>query len=141
MKESNLQRLIQIAVAKLGARLLRNNVALAWVGKSIQIKSTQTIVVNHGDVVIRTARPLHAGLCSGSSDLIGWTPVTVTSAMIGKPIAVFTACEIKIISRVTKEQQLFIDAVKSAGGIAFVARSIDDAIGGIHEFVNHKENN
>jgi hypothetical protein len=74
-------------------------------------------------VLIHDARPLHAGLCEGSSDLIGWTPVTITPDMVGTTIAVFTAVEVKTGRvRVTEAQTRFLDAVTAAGGIARVAR-------------------
>jgi hypothetical protein len=58
------------------------------------------------------------GICVGSSDLIGIAPC-------GR----FLAVEVKTATgRVTKEQQTFIDAVCRAGGIAGIARSVDDAL-------------
>lgn len=72
--------------------------------------------MNPGDVLIRKARPIHAGLCVGSSDLIGW----------GKT-GLFTAIEVKTErGRVTPEQQNFIDAVKRAGGIGAIVRNLEE---------------
>ena len=75
------------------------------------------------------------GLCKGSSDLIGWTPVTVTPDMVGKKIAVFTAIEVKLNKngkyKATDLQKAFISAVKSAGGFAGVAdcnKDLEDII-------------
>ncbi|MCH7740226.1 MAG: VRR-NUC domain-containing protein, partial [Chloroflexi bacterium] len=59
----------------------------------------------------------------GSSDLIGWFPLPPA---YGRH-STFLAIEVKSKKGVIrKEQILFIKAVKDAGGIAFIARSIED---------------
>ena len=72
MKEIDEMRLVQIEASKIGVKLFRNNVAVGWVGKSERVTAPTVVKVYPGDVIIRKARPLHAGLCVGSSDLIGW---------------------------------------------------------------------
>ena len=68
-----------------------------------------------GDVVIRQARPLHAGLVEGGSDLIGWENKT----------GLFTAFETKTPNgRLTERQKTFIDAVNAAGGIGRCIRNL-----------------
>lgn len=102
-----LVRRIQLAASELGARLFRNNVG-----------------------VFRTfdGRVVKAGLCNGSSDLIGFTPVTIN----GKTLAVFTAVEVKTSTgRLSKQQSAFLAAVKQSGGIAIEARSVEDVINSI----------
>ena len=48
--------------------------------------------------------------------------------MVGQQVAVFTSIEVKSpTGRVRPEQQQWIDAVQAAGGIAGVARSVEDA--------------
>lgn len=138
LSESNLMRLIMLRLSKSGVRIFRNNVAMAWVGKSQRISAPTTVKLNIGDVVIRNARPLHAGLCNGSSDLIGWTPTTITEAMVGRRVAVFTAIEVKAETQAHADQVKFIEAVQDGGGIAGIARSLDEAVGIIVEFQNHK---
>lgn len=92
--------------------------------------------------MIENPRPLQAGLCEGSSDLIGWTTVEVTPAMVGKKIAIFTALEIKTESgRASKEQINFITRVREAGGIAGIARSEQEAtqlIGATQSIITQK---
>lgn len=107
MSESSLMRSIQLCLSSLGVRVLRNNVGM--------LEDKQGTKVRYG-------------LCVGSSDLIGWYPVTITPEMVGKKIAIFTAVEVKTpTGRLTKEQVNFLDAIKSAGGIAFVSRSVEEA--------------
>ena len=49
--------------------------------------------------------------------------------MVGTTVAVFTSIEVKTASnRLTPEQQQWLDAVQAAGGIAGVARSVEDAL-------------
>lgn len=49
--------------------------------------------------------------------------------MVGQQVAVFTSIEVKSErGRVKPEQQQWLDAVLSAGGIAGVARSVEDAL-------------
>ncbi len=101
--------------------LFRNNTGKGWVGKIISHTNNIITILN--------PRPLTAGLCVGSSDLIGWTPITITKCMIGHKIAIFTACEIKTNNlKPTKEQTNFINAIKKQGGIACVAYSENDLI-------------
>ena len=125
MKESNIQKKIMIAVSKY-SRVFRNNVGTGWTGKISPTKD--------GGKYIKDARPLKAGLCVGSSDLIGWTEKIVTADMIGQKIAIFTALEIKTATgKATKEQLNFIRVVKQSGGISGIARSEIEAV----EIVNN----
>lgn len=124
MGETTILKKIQITASKVGARLFRNNVSLAWASNNIRRftkRQTITIQVNPGDIILFNARPIHAGLCEGSSDLIGWKTIN--------GVAVFTACEVKTPrGRTSQKQQWFLDAVNKSGGLAFVARSEDDVI-------------
>jgi hypothetical protein len=48
--------------------------------------------------------------------------------MVGQQVAVFTSVEVKTATgRLRPEQRVWLDAVQSAGGIAGVVRSVDDA--------------
>lgn len=99
-----------IAATKAGARLFRQNVGRAWVGAVVSQSPGRLVLTNY--------RPLHAGLCAGSSDLIGWTPD-------GR----FLAVEVKSErGRLTGQQERFIEAVRLAGGHAGDARSVEDAM-------------
>ena len=76
----------------------------------------------------RTGRLVTFGLARGSADLIGWRTVTITQAMVGSRIAVFTSIEVKTErGRVRPEQHAWLSTVQGAGGIAGVARSVEEA--------------
>lgn len=76
----------------------------------------------------RTGRLVTFGLARGSADLIGWRTITVTPEMIGTRLAVFTSIEVKTpTGRLRPEQQAWLGIVRGSGGIAGVARSVDDA--------------
>ncbi len=76
----------------------------------------------------RTGRLVTFGLARGSADLIGWRTVTVTPDMVGQRLAVFTSIEVKTSTgRLRPEQQAWLGVVRSAGGVAGVARSVSDA--------------
>ena len=84
---------------------------------------------NTGTLRDANGRPVQFGLCKGSADLIGWTTRTITPDMVGQQVAVFTSIEVKTATgRLRPEQQQWLDAVQSAGGIAGVARSVEDAL-------------
>jgi len=122
MKETDIMRQMQITGSKAGSRLFRNNTGQPWVGKGKLDKRTDSITLTD-------ARPFHAGLCKGSSDLIGFTPTVVTAEMVGNTVAVFTAVEVKTAKgKASSAQESFISAVKSAGGLAGVARNDEDLI-------------
>jgi hypothetical protein len=77
----------------------------------------------------RTGRLVTFGLARGSADLIGWRTLVVTPEMVGQRIAVFTSLEIKTATgRLSPAQTHWLHAVRSAGGIAGVARSVADAV-------------
>lgn len=102
---------------------------MGWSGKSVRITPANAASVRlfPGDVVVRQARPLHAGLCEGSSDLIGLKRVVITPDMVGQTIAQFLAIEVKTPKGKPKpKQNNFLDVVNGAGGIGMVARSVDD---------------
>ncbi len=113
MSESELQREIMKAVTEAGGRVFRNNVGIGWAGKLENKCATR----NGFTVVLSAARPLHSGLCTGSSDLIGFYGSR------------FLAIEVKVGRRViTDEQENFLEQVRAAGGIALCARSVEEVL-------------
>ena len=106
MNETNLMH--SIMLADHGCRLFRN----------------QT-----GALKDQTGRLVRFGLCKGSSDLIGFKSITITPEMVGKKIAAFVAIEVKTASgKPTPEQLNFVNRVKELGGIAGIARSVEDVL-------------
>jgi hypothetical protein len=122
--EHQIQQRILLACGSGPVRLWRNNVGTGWAGQATKVTQGNLNAIAHtlrpGDVVIRNGRPLHAGLCVGSSDLIGYRQVD--------GVAQFVALEVKTpTGRVTTEQTRFLDHIKTAGGCAAVVRSVADA--------------
>jgi hypothetical protein len=121
MSESNIQKQILLALSEAGVTAWRNNTAVAWVGDATRL--------TNGDVLLRNARPLHAGLCKGSSDLIALQPVVITESMLGPTIGRFVAVEVKAPKgRATPEQRNFLAHVAGRGGAAGIARSPSEAL-------------
>jgi hypothetical protein len=126
------QRRIMLAVSAAGARIFRNNNAMGWVGRAVQIKHPQRVVVGPGDVVIYAARPLHAGICPGSGDLIGWTPLLVGAEHVGAKIPVFTNLEVKVPGgRAQENQKVFDSIVRAAGGVSAFVHTDEEALAAI----------
>jgi len=120
------------ALSGAGALVFRNNTGSGWAGKSFGLTSGQVYRAKGGERVVLDARPLKAGLCTGSSDIIGGTPVVVTPDMVGSTVLVFTAVEVKDgTGRPTKEQANFVEVVRKSGGLAAFARSADEALAAI----------
>jgi hypothetical protein len=105
--EQSIQQHIRIACSTGQTRLFRNN--------------TGTLRDRHG-------RPVQFGLARGSADLIGYRTITITPDMVGQQVAVFLSIEVKTpTGPIRPEQRAWMEAVQAAGGIAGVARSVEDA--------------
>jgi len=108
--ETRIQNRILLALSEAGCTVWRNETSGAWVGKQIHRDGDQVTLIN--------AHMMTFGLAVGSSDIIGITPE-------GR----FLAVEVKTPKgRPTKEQLRFIEAVRAAGGIAGIARSVEEAL-------------
>ena len=111
MTEVETMRQIQLAAGQFDSRLWRNNVGMAWQGRMTRLAN--------GDVLLRNPRPVHFGLAEGSSDLIGF--------VVENGIARFAAVECKHKSQTSPAQQNFIRVIEHFGGLAGVARSVEEA--------------
>ena len=106
--EQTIQQRIRLACSRGAVRLWRNNT---------------------GRIVGQDGRMVTFGLCPGSSDLIGYRSVTIGPEHVGQTLAVFAAVEVKApTGRPTPEQTAFVEHVRAAGGLAGIARTIDDAV-------------
>jgi len=116
MSEMELMRAIQVQASTLGHRLFRNNSGVGWAGEQVRVHKPTMVLMKEGDVLIRGARALHAGLCPGSSDLIGLTNQ-------GR----FLACEVKSPKKSpTTGQESFLEMVRRMGGIGIVVKTPED---------------
>ena len=107
MTEQQIQQAIRLKLGRGPVRLWRNNT---------------------GTLLDRQGRPVQFGLCKGSSDLIGLRTITIGPEHVGQRLAVFAAVEVKSAAgRVTTEQVAFIEQLQGMGGLAGVARSVEDA--------------
>lgn len=112
-QEKDIINEILLRASERGHRLFRQNTGKGWVGRLLKRRGEMSTTVVLGD-----ARPLIAGLCVGSSDIIGWTAT-----------GEFVALEVKTPGvRATREQEAFIAAAAGSGCIAFVVYSADEAM-------------
>ena len=109
MTEQQIQQQIRLQLSRGEVRLWRNNT---------------------GTLLDRQGRPVQFGLCRGSADLIGLRSVTIGPEHVGQRLAVFAAIEVKSSTgRPTPEQTAFLALVREMGGLAGIARVVDDAAG------------
>lgn len=126
MSESSLLKKFLVEYSRIGIRLFRTQSGLFWAGKSEK--------QNDGSVLIRYPRRVRVGV-EGISDLTGFTPVTITPDMVGRTLAVYTACEVKTKNvSVTKEQSAFVRNVNRSGGIGVIAREVQDLLNALDNF-------
>ena len=122
MSERAIQNEVLLAASAAGWTLWRNNVGVGWQGDATRLAD--------GSILIRNPRPLHAGLCTGSSDLIGWRPILIGPEHLGATIAQFVGVEVKTArGKESKPQATFRRVVTAAGGLALVARGPGDLPG------------
>lgn len=132
--EQQLQQQIRLKVSGpgTGVRLWRQNCGRGWAGPSQRVDQANLGAIRAslqpGDVVVRRGRILEAGLTPGSADLIGIRPVTIGVEHIGQRLGIFASVEVKTTTgRLRPEQQQWIQIVQGLGGLAGVARCVEDA--------------
>lgn len=119
MTESSLYPQIMQAFSRGNTRLFRQQSLLAWAGKILHRTATTITLANPHAIKFGTP---------GIADLGGLTSVLITPEMIGQSVGVYLACEVKgLRTPTTAEQRDFIAMVRSLGGRAGIARSVEDA--------------
>jgi hypothetical protein len=120
--ESSIQAEILRAIgSRPDTRCWRQNTAQGWAGNFLQR-------FPNGSVLIGNARPLHAGLFTGSADVIGIHSRTITMEDVGKTFGIFASIECKSPRGVASPAQLiWRDVILQRGGIAGIVRSVEEA--------------
>lgn len=127
MDEKQVQELIQMEASTKGHRLF--------------INSSGAFQDNTGRLVRFGLGHTTKNQAFKSSDLIGFTMVTITPDMVGKKLPVFTAMECKKPSWKYAEtirevgQKKFIDVIKTNNGIASFVNSVESYV---KEIINYK---
>ena len=111
MTEKSLLNEILLELPKLGVIAFRANSGTAWASNDIT-------ALPDGSRLLRNARPFTA-LMPGFSDIFGMV----------KGTGQFVAIEVKRPGqKPTKLQEHFINTIRASGGLAGVARSVEEAI-------------
>lgn len=118
MSEGDLSKLIQLEALKHRCILYRNNSA------AFKDLTGRIVRVGLGNLSKKLWDKWK------TSDLIGYTIVTIEPEMVGRKIAVFTAIEVKLpdakVDARYKAQKKFIDQVQRDGGIGSICNSVDE---------------
>jgi len=117
--ETEVQNEVMLQASKLGWRLFRNNVGVAYRDDGVPVR--------YG--LANTSKRMNQNL--KSSDLIGIKPVVITPDMVGKTIGVFVAIECK------REKWNFKGTVREIAQKRFIELIIK--FGGLAQFCNNSE--
>lgn len=130
INESEIQQQIQIEAVRHKTQLMRNN------SGALEDKSGRLVRYGLGNVSKKHSDQIK------SSDLIGFTQITITPAMVGKTIAVFTAVEVKrpdwkpsVKDKRYLAQNNFLNWLAKAGGFAFFANSVESFKSNIERYL------
>jgi hypothetical protein len=138
MDETSVMRRVWLRLSSV-ATLFRVNTGKAWVSSGGKPQR-----LPNGSVILPYARPIALGFSlvngdpvEGTSDLVGFSPIKITAAMVGYTLPVFTAFECKESGGGARRaaQEHFVAVVKAAGGIAAIVSSPESAQGAYQEFV------
>lgn len=131
MSEGKIWREIRDKLSHGASRWFRNEVGNGVAIRHKHAQTRQAIITACCELAAKmggSGARIHFGLTVGSGDLIGLETVVVTQAMVGRKVAVFASCETKTATGSIRDEQLnWQRFVNSAGGIAVIARSREDA--------------
>jgi hypothetical protein len=131
MRESEILSKIRDACSRGAVRLWRNNVGKGVMIQHKHAQTRQAIISECIELAKRrggSGARITYGLQVGSGDLIGLRVVEITPEMVGRKVAVFASCEVKTdTGRESPEQVAWREFIASVGGVAMVARSVEEA--------------
>jgi hypothetical protein len=131
MRESKILVAIRDACNNGPVRLWRNSVGTALAINHKSPGAKQAIINACIELCEKRggfAQRMSFGLCEGSGDLIGYRKLVIGPEHVGMTIAQFASCEVKNeTGPVRPEQTNWLTHINSVGGLAFVARSVDDS--------------
>lgn len=126
--EAQLQSEIALAFNRGRTRLYKNVAGNYWTGRLVEF--------TNGIAKLASARRIKTGMVTGAADRIGFHQITITPEMCGKTIAVYAAIELKTdTGQLRPEQKQFLKVTEDMGGIAGVARSVEDVNTIFHNYV------
>ncbi len=92
-----------------------------------KVKTTGTY-----DPAKRIFRATGANYMKGVSDILGVLPIKITPDMVGETVGIMLAIEVKSkTGKLRPEQVIFQQRVRTCGGVAFVARGVEDVQAGL----------
>ncbi len=129
--ESKIQTDIRDKLSHGRVRLFRNSVGAGLMISHKHAMTGQSIISKVIDMCRAAgahAQRIRFGLAVGSGDLIGYRRVTITPDMVGREVAVFLSVEVKTAKGPVREEQYrWADHINSVGGVAVIARSLEQA--------------
>ena len=121
MTEHEIQNEIREALQYTPGTFWRVNVVSGFTGPYIR-NSNRTVTITKPSWI-------SSGVPKGFPDLIGIKPVIIRENMIGETIGQFAFIEVKTKhGRLSQDQKLMLELLKTQGGIGGVARSVDEAL-------------
>jgi len=139
-QEAKSSLVVRLRATAWGLKLFRNNSGVLFNQENVPVR------FGLGNESAKINKQLKTG------DFIGWTPVVITQAMVGKTIAVFTNIEAKAAGFKHREtynknsrehaQDSFNNLVNNAGGVAGFAScdsDVDRIINSYHIRMNHND--
>jgi hypothetical protein len=102
----------------------------AQIFRAINSRRDARLFRNHvGKVLDNRGRWHSFGLAPGSADLIGWRQLVIRPEHVGQTIAQFFSVEVKTqTGKPSNGQRAWYRTVENHGGMAVIARSVEDVI-------------
>lgn len=131
MSEGKIWRDIRDKLSRGPLRLFRNECGNGVAVRHKHPHTRQAIISACIDLAAKmggSGARIHFGLTTGSSDLIGLKSVIISQDMVGQKIALFVGVETKTATgSMRDEQKRWLEFVSQMGGLAIVARNLEEA--------------